>query len=68
MKRAQRTGDGTHPKYSSKSEHNDEESRKEAFIKSLNFHNEDCMLWGWEDGDMPEEDKRKAHITGKKSI
>lgn len=68
MKRAQRTGDGTHPKYSSQNEHNDERFRKEAFIKSLNCHNEDGMLWGWEDRDMLEEDQRMARITGKKSI
>lgn len=71
MKRAQRTGDGTHPKCSSRNEHNDEKhkTRKEAFIESLNCHNGDSMLWGWEDKDMPEEDKRMARITaGEKSI
>lgn len=72
IKRVQRTGDGTHPKCSSKNEHNDEKKQKilkeEAFIKSLNCHNEDNMLWGWEDVDMPEDDKRMARITGKKSI
>uniref|UniRef100_T1GV97 Fatty acid desaturase domain-containing protein n=1 Tax=Megaselia scalaris TaxID=36166 RepID=T1GV97_MEGSC len=66
MKRVRRTGDGSHPKHSSK-------NLQEVFMKSLKSHNEkenddNNMLWGWEDKDMLEEDKRMACITTQKSM
>lgn len=59
-KRVLRTGDGTHP-YS-------EEQLREKMVDFINNldHEQENVVWGWDDHDMAEDDRRDATVSNKK--
>lgn len=57
-KRVLRTGDGTHP-YSKTTD------LQKRFIEHCDEHNEDEMVWGWDDPDVKAEDKADVKIINK---
>ncbi|XP_055526041.1 acyl-CoA Delta-9 desaturase [Wyeomyia smithii] len=58
-KRVLRTGDGTHP-YS-------QERLQEQMVDYVNNldHESENVIWGWDDADMDEEDKKDATVSNK---
>ncbi|XP_013107785.1 acyl-CoA Delta-9 desaturase [Stomoxys calcitrans] len=67
LKRIQRTGDGTHP--SCTDMNNNQLSGKgitAEMLAKLDHENEETMIWGWEDKDVSEEDRKCAKIIDKK--
>lgn len=61
-KRAKRTGDGTHPSSQQAAINNDETS---VPCSSFPSKIEDCdnHVWGWDDPDMIDDDKKLVNIT-----
>lgn len=69
LKRIQRTGDGTHP--SSADMNNNLVTGKgitAEMLANLDHENEETMIWGWEDKDVSEEDRKCAKIIDKKDM
>ncbi|XP_075154655.1 acyl-CoA Delta-9 desaturase [Haematobia irritans] len=67
IKRIQRTGDGSHPL--SADLNNNLLSGKgitAEMLAKLDHENEETMVWGWEDKDVSEEDRKCAKIIEKK--
>lgn len=67
LKRIQRTGDGSHP---SCTDMNNNVSTGQGItpemLAKLDHENEETMIWGWEDKDVSEEDRKCAKIIEKK--
>lgn len=55
-KRAARTGDGSHPTSQEAKQVDDDDDH----------HHPENPVWGWDDQDMPEEDRQLAEIAHKK--
>lgn len=69
QRRVLRTGDGCH-QYSKqvKNEEEKEEDLKAKLVEYVNRHHDENldMVWGWDDKDLPTEDKQYAAIYNKK--
>ena len=63
--RVLRTGDGSHPISQQKQKH--EEDLKKQLIDYVNRYQADNLnlVWGWDDKDMPSEDKEYVTIYNK---
>jgi stearoyl-CoA desaturase (Delta-9 desaturase) len=61
QKRLLRTGDGSHHTL----KHTDIHVTSELFRKVVNDeHNDEDLVWGWDDADMSHEDKADAKVLG----
>lgn len=63
LKRVRRTGDGTH---ASMVDMNNNSEITNEMVLHLNHENEETMIWGWDDKDIKEDDRRGANIIEKK--
>ncbi|XP_058458284.1 acyl-CoA Delta-9 desaturase-like [Malaya genurostris] len=61
-KRVLRTGDGSHP-YS-------EQRLREQMVEYINNldHDNENMVWGWDDADMDETDRKEATVSNRKDL
>uniref|UniRef100_A0A0A1WWV4 Acyl-CoA desaturase 1 n=1 Tax=Zeugodacus cucurbitae TaxID=28588 RepID=A0A0A1WWV4_ZEUCU len=57
LKRVQRTGDGTHP---SVQDVNNNNVNISELVSKLDHENEETLVWGWDDEDICDEDRKGA--------
>lgn len=57
LKRVQRTGDGSHP---SMQDVNNNNVNISELVSKLDHENEETLVWGWDDEDICEEDRKGA--------
>lgn len=64
--RVLRTGDGSHP-LSEKQKEETEAEMKQKLVEYVNRYHADNLnlVWGWDDKDMPNEDKEHVTIYNK---
>lgn len=63
--RVLKTGDGSHKRTGNNTRHDPDPDVNRNYINNLEDHNNDDMIWGWDDEDMRVQDKIDAVIWSK---